>query len=95
MGAIGYCCLQNRGSLPEDIIKPDTEHSQPDKPPTMLRIDGLLLGPGSCRTMDVWLQEPELDVRQLGRFFGISDKSCKIFFSEFYQIMPCIMFADN
>ena len=30
-----------------------------------------------------------------GRFFGISDKSCKIFFSEFYQIMPCIMFADN
>ena len=30
-----------------------------------------------------------------GRFFGISDKSCKICFSEFYQIMPCIMFADN
>ena len=30
-----------------------------------------------------------------GRFFGISDKSCKIFFSEFYQIMSCIMFADN
>ena len=31
----------------------------------------------------------------IGRFFGISDKSCKIYFSEFYQIMPCIMFADN
>ena len=31
----------------------------------------------------------------VGRFFGISDKSCIIFFSEFYQIMPCIMFADN
>ena len=30
-----------------------------------------------------------------GRFFGISDKSCKIFVSELYQIMPCIMFADN
>ena len=31
----------------------------------------------------------------VGRFFGISDKSCKILFSEFYQIMPCIMFSDN
>ena len=30
-----------------------------------------------------------------GRFFGISDKSGKIFFSEFYQIIPCTMFADN
>ena len=31
----------------------------------------------------------------IGRFFDISDKSCKILFSEFYQIMPCIMFSDN
>ena len=37
----------------------------------------------------------DLDENIKGRFFSISDKSCKIFFSEFYQIMPCIMFADN
>ena len=30
-----------------------------------------------------------------GRFFGISDKGGEIFFSVFWQIMPCIVFPDN
>ena len=46
------------------------------------------------------LKLPSLEYRRkradvIGRFFGISDKSCKKKNSEFYQIMPCIMFADN
>ena len=47
------------------------------------------------RTTYARLLVPVSLTNTMGRFFGISDKSCKIFFSEFYQIMPCIMFADN
>ncbi|KAI0227489.1 hypothetical protein LSAT2_022013 [Lamellibrachia satsuma] len=60
-GALTDRHISNEGSLPCDVIRPTITDSHPRLPQTMLRIDGLLLGPGSCRVLDVWLPEPNLD----------------------------------